>query len=964
MMKNGSKAIRVMAVMVAVMISLSFGIITDDFETAQDYLTDLSGTIWDQASVSNGADATQDGVLNALNTSDTPGVLTINSTNTHFFGAKDDGVLLYQVVPAGDFDAKVKVVGGDMHSFNGGTDTNHPCGLMVRSTSPKESLDAVRMSAYDHWQWNVTHISGSYADGGQDTPGVNLETEGGVGAYPWLRLERVANVFNTYYSADASNWILLSSFTRDDLAGDVQVGLSQHAGGETFTIEFDHFSLDAGPIPYAPAPKCDAGIYDPTVKVPVDTSLSWAAPNDPALVRVISYDVSMGADEPLVQAGDASVLVGDDITVTQHTPLTDLANSTQYFWRVEATVEMDDTVPGETEVYSSAMWTFKTERSVNQKPNFVFFLVDDLGWMDIGANGSSFYETPNIDRLAGEGVRFTQAYAASPVCSPTRASILTGKNPARNNMTQWIGGPANPDYVPNLPLEEGVFPELLQEAGYKNIFLGKWHLNNQEGEGTYWPDKQGFDINIAGHYRGGLYLPPNNYFSPWNIPNLENGPDGEYMTDRLAQEAVDFIDEHDQDTPFLMYFSFYQVHAPFSAHEEMVDVYEDKKDALGLTDLERFQQETDNYAEKTFSYRDKQDHPTYAAMVESMDQAVGRVLDTLKTKGVEDNTVVIFFSDNGGLSTSEGTPTANTPLRTGKGWLYEGGIREPAIIKWPGSDTAGTVSDAVITSMDFYPTILEMAGLPLRPDLHVDGKSLVPLLKNEIQEVHESAYFHYPHNANQKGTPSGAIRKGDYKLIVSFNDNRFELYNIKEDIGEQHDLVIEMPELRDAMFRELKEWWKDVDARFPDYYSAVVDAGYNVMTWSGEPVTMEATIDDEVATDLNFIWIADPNGAGDPDLVVDISDPTIEDPIVTITNTKDTMVTVKLALADNDDDDKEELDSMIIDVYTDPCQMTLLGKEKDYETDINDDCVVNLLDFVEMASEWLGDYSSSGPADR
>ena len=405
----------------------------------------------------------------------------------------------------------------------------------------------------------------------------------------------------------------------------------------------------------------------------------------------------------------------------------------------------------------------------DQKPNFVFFLVDDLGWMDIGANGSSFYQTPNIDKLADDGVRFTQAYAASPVCSPTRASILTGKNPARINLTQWIGGPGNPDYERNLPLDEVVFPELLQQAGYKNIFLGKWHLNNRQGEGTHWPDKHGFDINIAGHFRGGLYI-KNQYFSPWDIPNIENGPDGEYITDRLAQEAVDFIDKHDEDTPFLMYFSFYQVHAPFSAHKERVKVYNDKKDKLGLTDQQRFQEET--IGDKTFKYRDKQDHPTYAAMIESMDKAVGCVLDKLEAKGIEDNTVVIFFSDNGGLSTSEGTPTANTPLRTGKGWLYEGGIREPAIIKWPGGTQPGTVSDAVITSMDFYPTILDMAGLPLRPDLHVDGKSLVPLLKNKTQKVHDTTYFHYPHRSNQKGSPSGAIRQGDYKLIVSINDNR------------------------------------------------------------------------------------------------------------------------------------------------------------------------------------------------
>lgn len=450
-----------------------------------------------------------------------------------------------------------------------------------------------------------------------------------------------------------------------------------------------------------------------------------------------------------------------------------------------------------------------------RRPNFVFFLVDDLGWMDIGANGSSFYETPNIDKLAGEGVRFTQAYAGSPVCSPTRASILTGKNPARINLTQWIGGPGNPDYERNLPLDEVLFPELLQEAGYKNIFLGKWHLNNRQGEGTHWPDKHGFDINVAGHFRGGLYI-KNKYFSPWDIPNLENGPKGEYITDRLADEAVGFINQN-HDSPFLVYFSFYQVHAPFNAPKPSIRKYEAKQKTLALTDNVRFRE--DMHAGKQVKFRDKQDHPTYAAMVASMDQAVGSVLEAVKAKGIEDNTVVIFFSDNGGLSTSEGLPTANTPLKAGKGWLYEGGIREPAIIKWPGV-AKPMVSDAVITSMDFYPTILEMAGQPLRPELHKDGKSLVPLLKNETDKMHGVAYFHYPHRSNQKGSPSSAIRKGDYKLIVFFNDDRRELYNLKDDIGETQDLAMEQPELADELHRELQRWWKEVDARFPDGYDA------------------------------------------------------------------------------------------------------------------------------------------------
>jgi len=458
-----------------------------------------------------------------------------------------------------------------------------------------------------------------------------------------------------------------------------------------------------------------------------------------------------------------------------------------------------------------ALFHLNTSAQTDKKPNVVFFLVDDLGWMDIGANGSSFYETPNIDQLAKEGVRFTQAYVASPICSPARASILTGKNPARINLTQWIGGPGNPDYEKNLALEEVLFPEVLQEAGYKTIFLGKWHLNDVAGEEKFWPNQQGFDINIAGHFRGGLYI-KNKYFSPWNIPNLENGPDNEYMTDRLADEATSFIDKNDKD-PFLMYFSFYSVHAPFAAPTDRVEKYNKKKALLGLTDEQRFAEETEG--PKTFTYRTKQDHPTYAAMVESMDMAVGKVLNKIKEKELSDNTIVVFFADNGGLSTSEGTPTSNAPLRAGKGWLYEGGIREPAIIKWPGVIQPGTVSDAVITSMDFYPTILEMTGQPLRPDLHIDGKSLVPLLKNESKKVHDVMYFHYPHRSNQKGGPSSAIRDGDYKLILFLNENKFELYNIKNDIGERHNLASELPEITNHLYKKLYDWWDEVDARFP-----------------------------------------------------------------------------------------------------------------------------------------------------
>ena len=447
-----------------------------------------------------------------------------------------------------------------------------------------------------------------------------------------------------------------------------------------------------------------------------------------------------------------------------------------------------------------------------KRPNILFFIVDDMGWMDIGANGSDFYETPNIDRLADEGVRFERAYAGSSVSSPTRASIMTGQTPARCGITQYIGGAGNPDYIRNLPLEDVCYPEVLKEYGYTNIYLGKWHLNNREGEVTHWPEAQGYDINLGGHWRGGLYI-PNKYFSPWDLPNLTNGPKGEYMTERLTKEAENFIDTIG-NRPFLMNFSFYNVHAPFAAPERIVAKYKVKAEKLHLSDEERFATET--MGGREIRYRRRQDHATYAAQVECVDIAVGKVLDKLKEKGLDKNTVVIFTSDNGGLCTSEGTPTAIYPLRAGKGWLYEGGIRVPTIVKAPGVSKKGFVSKVPVASMDFYPTILDLAGIPLKPEAHVDGSSMVPVLKGSKKDIHSSLFFHYPHRSNQKGRPSSALMMDGYKLIVYFEDGRKELFNIEKDIREEHDLYSKERSRADKMYEVMKDWWKDTGAKFPE----------------------------------------------------------------------------------------------------------------------------------------------------
>ncbi len=445
--------------------------------------------------------------------------------------------------------------------------------------------------------------------------------------------------------------------------------------------------------------------------------------------------------------------------------------------------------------------------SENRKPNFVFFLIDDMGWKDAGCYGSSFYETPNIDRLAAQGTRFTDAYAACPVCSPTRVSIMTGKYPARIDLTDYLVGrrrgkliPA--DYIHQMPLEEVTVAEAFKDAGYRTCFVGKWHL----GKEPYSPERQGFDVNIGGWRAGHPYA---GYFSPYKNPKLEDGPKGEYLTDRLTDESIRFL-EASKDKPFLLYLSHYAVHTPLQAKKAIIEKYKAKAEGLPPPTGPKWRPEGKRRC------RQIQDHAVYAAMVQSMDESIGRVLDKLEQLGVADNTIVIFMSDNGGLSTSEGHPTSNVPLRAGKGWLYEGGIREPMIVKWPGVTQAGSLCREPVISTDFYPTMLEMAGLPKRPQQHRDGASLVPLLKDPSKSLDRQAIFwHYPHYGNQGGSPGGAVRAGAYKLIESYEDDHVELYNLKKDIGEKHDLSKEMPEKAAELRAMLHRWRKAVDAKMP-----------------------------------------------------------------------------------------------------------------------------------------------------
>lgn len=423
---------------------------------------------------------------------------------------------------------------------------------------------------------------------------------------------------------------------------------------------------------------------------------------------------------------------------------------------------------------------------LKRKPNFVFFLIDDLGRTDLGCYGSIFYETPHIDQLASQGMKFTNAYAACTVCSPTRASILTGKYPARLHLTDWIPGHnlphaklKAPPFNQELPLNELTIAEALAKAGYVSASIGKWHL----GQEPFYPEKQGFNLNIAGTHKG----QPPGYFSPYHIDTLPDGPEGEYLTDRIAVEAIKLI-EQNKDKPFFLYVPHFAVHTPIQAKAEIIKKYEAKRNP-----------------------DQPQHHAAYAAMIESLDHAIGRVLAKSDELNLTENTIIFFTSDNGGLA----SVTSNTPLRAGKGTAYEGGIRVPLFIRWPGVVKAMTQCDAPVSSIDFYPTILEMAGINLPIANEIDGVSLVPLLKQTGSINRDALYWHYPHYHPGGAAPYSAIRRGDYKLIEFFEDDHLELYHLKEDPGEQNNLVEEMPRLVDELHQSLIEWRKRVNAPMP-----------------------------------------------------------------------------------------------------------------------------------------------------
>jgi arylsulfatase A-like enzyme len=451
-----------------------------------------------------------------------------------------------------------------------------------------------------------------------------------------------------------------------------------------------------------------------------------------------------------------------------------------------------------------------------RRPNIILVLIDDMGWRDVACCGSTFYETPNLDRMAAEGVRFTSAYAACPVCSPTRASILTGQYPARVGITDFIGGKSrgkviSPPYLDHLPLEQKTIAAALRETGYRTYHVGKWHLGTE----PYWPEKHGFDVNIGGCSWG---MPKYGYFSPWQNPRLADGPAGEYLTDRLTDEAVRLVRRNGPD-PFFMYLAHYAVHVPIQAPEPAVAKYREKARRLGLDRLDPFVEggpfPCEHKKDKRILRRMFQSDPVYAAMVDNLDINIGRLLQCLDETGRAEDTVVLFTSDNGGLSTAESSPTCNAPLSEGKGWMYEGGVREPLLVRWPATITPGGICDLPVTSPDFYPTLLEMAGADLLPRQHCDGVSFLPALRGARDCARGPIYWHYPHYGNQGGAPGSAVRDGDWKLIEFHEDARLELYNLREDIGETRNLAAARPEIAARLCAALRAWRAEVDARMP-----------------------------------------------------------------------------------------------------------------------------------------------------
>ena len=454
------------------------------------------------------------------------------------------------------------------------------------------------------------------------------------------------------------------------------------------------------------------------------------------------------------------------------------------------------------------------------RPNIILIVADDLGGRDLGCyNPDTFYETPNLDRFARQSVRFTNGYAANPVCSPTRVSLQTGRYPTRTSNTYWFdkgdssGKSFNfrpPRVTAHLPLDEETLGEGLKKAGYQTAFVGKWHLGEEE---KYWPDRRGYDTDIAGTSAGG---PPGGYFSPYKNPRLPDGPQGEYLPERLTRESIALLDKMAavKTKPFFLCHCFYLVHTPLHALEPLIEKYKAKAKKLGLNNEADFGVEEQCWPNAgPRRIRVRQGNPVYAAMIETMDTAFGKLMAELDRLGIADNTLIIFIGDNGGLATTGNASTSNLPLRAGKGWLYEGGIREPFLLRWPAAIKGGVTNDTPIISNDVLPTFYAAAGQPL-PEKPIDGVNLLPHLQNGAPLDRDALFWHFPHYGGQGGFPGAAIRMGDWKLIERFVDGSVQLYNLKNDLSERLDLAPKEPARVAALRDRLHAWYKEVGAQF------------------------------------------------------------------------------------------------------------------------------------------------------
>lgn len=461
----------------------------------------------------------------------------------------------------------------------------------------------------------------------------------------------------------------------------------------------------------------------------------------------------------------------------------------------------------------TATQTIAAEQQQVEKPNIVFIIADDLGRQDLALYGSDFYESPNLDQLANEGMTFNNTYVAHPRCVPSRIGFMSGESPARTGSSLSRNKNA-------LAVDKVTFAEHLQAAGYKTGFIGKWHLG-KKGQG--WPKQQGFDESILAGSAGA----PDSYFYPWGAKSKKGketftdvkGKKGDFLTTRMSAEALDFIDRNKQQ-PFLLVLAHYAVHTPLESLGDDTEYFQKKLKTMGRNAVDGGNQ-YDMKSDGTGISEQKtlQNHPTYAAMVKSVDDSVGKVNAKLKQLGLADNTIIIFTSDHGGLSSrgpkKRELATSNLPYKHGKGWLYDGGLRVPHIVKWPNHIVANSTSDVQVTGTDHYPTILQMAGLTLSPEDHTDGVSYVEATNGESY-VRAPMYWHSPiSRPNSTGDRlSSAIIDGQWKLIDWYGDGFVELFNLRDDKGETNNIADKHPEIVKQLRSKLSIWLKDANAQY------------------------------------------------------------------------------------------------------------------------------------------------------